>query len=349
MRGLYDEAFVHLQQGLSLLKALKPADRKFQSSLVSESSKYIETSLSDALMHLHVQSTFFGTDIDDPRLDRSRPKDADDFDNIIEARKELDMVFQPVSRFMTAVRKLASAGGPPDSDVSRLDVALMQADLQIDLTQYLHRLNRFESRVQDSLDQKSRRAIELMRLHHKTFSVVVETYVDIEDMTSDYHIDGFREILVLSEGIANSFDEQQSDPNNSNSRPTLLLDMGILPPLLYICLACPSVDIRRQALRCLRAWPHREGPWDSNLVGLMGKLILQVEIEAEFRRLSTTITEVASIRHITYISPQSRIICANMSMTDDQKTAILKYNTKDCGRGMPQLERRVLIDEGIWQ
>lgn len=80
----------------------------------------------------------------------------------------------------------------------------------------------------------------------------------------------------------------------------------------------------------------------------MGRLTLQVEIEEEFKRLSTTTTGITSIRDITYISPPSRIRCVNMSLTEDQKTAILRYSTKDRGPGMPQLERRVLIDEAIW-
>lgn len=351
LRGLYDEAFVHLQQGLSLVKAFKEVDTQPQSPLVLESSKYIETALSDAMMRLHLQSGFFGADISDPQLTRSRIDDYQGFNSIIEAREELDIVFQPVSRFMDAVRQLASEPRPPDSNITRLDVTRMQVCLRIELARYLHRLNRFESRMQKSLDRKSQRAIDLIRLHHKTFSLVLETYIDIEDMTYDVHIDGFREMVLLSERITNSFDER-SDPNNNSSRPTFLLDMGILPPLLYVCLTSPCVYTRRQALRCLRAWPHREGPWDSNLVALMGTITLQVEIEAEFKRLSTikTIrkTKVSSVRDITYIPPPSRIICVNMTMDDNQKTAVLKYNTKERGSGMPQLERRVLVDEVSW-
>lgn len=350
VRGLYDDAFVHLQQGLSLLISLKAADTKSQSSSISGCSTCIETSLSDALMHLHIQSAFFGAAISDSQLARPKSDNNEGFRDIVETREELDIVFHPVSRFMIAVRMLPSEGGPPDSNVTGLDVTLMQADIRIKLARYLHRLNQFETRVGGSLDHKSQRAIDLIRLHHKTFVVVLETYIDIEDMTYDFHIDGFKEMVKLSKRISKSFDEQ-GDPNNNNrhSRPTLLLDMGIIPPILYICLKCPCVDTRRQALKCLKSWPHREGPWDSNLVALMGRLTLQVEIEEEFKRLSTTTTSKAtSIRDITYISPPSRIIGVNMTMTDDQKTAILKYNTKERGPGMPQLERRVLIDEAIW-
>ncbi|RAO73864.1 uncharacterized protein BHQ10_009876 [Talaromyces amestolkiae] len=349
VRGLYDEAFVHLQQGLSLLSSLKAADTKSQSLSVSDSSKYIETSLSDALMHLHIQSSFFGADFSDPRFIRPKSEDTADFRDITEAREELDILLQPVSRFMTAVRLLASEGGPSNSNVTRLDVAHMQADLRIELARYLHRLNKFETRVRGSLDNKSQRAVDLIRLHHKTFAVVLETYIDIEDMTYDFHIDGFKEIVKMSEQIAKSFDEQ-CDPNNNNShsRPTLLLDMGIIPPLLYVCLTCPCVDTRRQALRCLKAWPHREGPWDSNLIALMGRLTLQVEIEEEFKRLSTTTaTKIASLRDITYIPPPSRIFNVHMTITDDQMTGIFMYNTKERGPGMPHLERRVAIDEAI--
>jgi hypothetical protein len=353
-RGLYDDAFVHLQQGLSLLSTLKAADTKSQNASISCCSNYLETSLSDTLMHLHIQSAFFGADTSDPQLTLSKSDDNEGFRDMIEAREVLNRAFQTLSRFMTADKKLAPEGGPPDSDVTRRDVALMQADLRIELARYLHRLDEFETRVRDSLDQKSQRAVDIMRLHHKTFAVAVETYIDIEDMTCDIHIDRFKEIVLLSERIANSFDEQ-CDPNNRHSRPTLLLDMGILPPLLYVCLKCPCVDTRRRALDCLKEWPHREGPWDSNLVALMGRLTLQVEIEAEFKRLSTTTTtttttttKITSIRDITYIPAPSRIMCVNMSMDNDQKTAILKYTTKECGPGMPQLERRVLIDEAIW-
>jgi hypothetical protein len=347
---MYDDAFVHLQQGLSLIKVFKAADVQSRNSPVSGSSNYIETSLSDAMLRLHIQSAFFGTDASDPQISGFRSDDDEDFGSIGEARGDLDRVFLPVSQFMDTVRNLASEGGPPDSGITRPDVAQMQFNLRIELARHLHRLNRLESQVQDSLDQKSQRAIDLIRLHHKTFSVVAETYIDIEYSTCDLHIDEFRELVILSERIANSFGEQSNNTCTNNalsSRPSLLLDMGILPSLLYVCLACPSVDVRRQALRCLQAWPHREGPWDSNLVALMGSLILQVETEAEIQRVSSTATTVTSIQDITYISPASRIICVNMTMDDDQKTAILRYNTKECNRGMPQLERRVLVDEVI--
>ena len=346
-RGLYDDAFIHLQQGLSLLSTLKAADTKSQNASVSGCSNYIETSLSDALMHLHVQSAFFGADTSDPQLTLSKSDDNEGFRDMIKAREELNRAFKSLSHFIYAVNKLASEGGPPDSDVARRDVALMQADLRIELARYLRRLDGFETRVRDSLDRKSQRAIDIMRLHHKTLAVAVETYIDIEEC--DIHIDRFKEIVLLSERIANSFDKQ-NDPNNRHSRPTIILDMGILPPLLYVCLKCPCVDTRRRALQCLKAWPHREGSWDSNLAALMGRLTLQVEIEAEFKRLATTTTttKITSIRDITYIPPPSRIMCVNISMDDDQKTAILKYNSNECGPGMPQLERRVLIDEAIW-
>lgn len=348
VRGLYDGAFVHLQQGLSLLSSLKAVDTTSQESPVSSGSTHIETSLSDALMHLHIESAFFGVDIPNPQLNRLKSQqDNEDFRDITEAREELDKVFRPVSRFMTTVGELLSEGGPPDSHVTRVDVARMQTNFRIELARYLHRLTKFESRVYHSLDHKTQRAIDLIRLHHKTFSVALETYIDLEGMTYDFYVNDFKEMVILSEKITKSFDEEREpNKNNSRSRPTLLLDMGIIPPLLYVCLKCPCVETRRQAMRCLRAWPHREGPWDSNLIGLMGRLILQVEIEQEFKRLSTTTStaEVTSIRDITYITPPSRIMCANMTMDDDQKTAILRYNTKECVPGMPQLEKRVLVD-----
>ncbi|EED13611.1 conserved hypothetical protein [Talaromyces stipitatus ATCC 10500] len=330
LRGQYNDAFVHLHQGLSLVK------------------EYIESCLSETMLRLHLQSAFFGVDVSDPyQLTKSEYDDNQDFDNIMDARQHLDRLFQQICCYIAAVEQLPSEGGGESSSMTRLEVKKMQQSLRIELTSYLHRLNKFESRARGLSDTRCQRAIDLVRLHHRTFSLMLETYIDSEDIIYDLHVNEFGEAVLLAEGIANSFWEENIPSNYS--RPTLLLDMGILPPLIYICLKCPSVVIRRQALQIIREWPHREGPWDSNLIAIMANLVLQLEIEMEFQRLcGNTATTISSASDITYISSLSRIMNVNISLDADQRSAILKYRTKECGPNEPPFERHILLDEFDW-
>ncbi|CAG8908949.1 unnamed protein product [Penicillium egyptiacum] len=59
------------------------------------------------------------------------------------------------------------------------------------------------------------------------------------------------------------------------------VEMGYIPPVYYTALKCRVPRIRRQAVRALRAAPHREGVWDGTILADVLEEIIRVE-EGDF-------------------------------------------------------------------
>ncbi|KAJ5509239.1 hypothetical protein N7527_011382 [Penicillium freii] len=59
------------------------------------------------------------------------------------------------------------------------------------------------------------------------------------------------------------------------------VDMGYIPPIYYTAIKCRVPRIRRQAVRALRAAPHREGLWNGSLLADVVEEIIRVE-EGDF-------------------------------------------------------------------
>jgi hypothetical protein len=345
--GQYDAAFAHLRQGLSIIQDSRAKEKSpSPSSSVSNSMDDVQTSLAETMARLDVQSVFFGVKV--PHLGLS-PTDGTDSENehclnefqtLSEARRYLDFLFDRVSRFLEVVNIL-----PVEERLSssrRLGLGEKQSELRIGLSEYLERLKRSETRLLRSGGKKEQRGFDLIRLHHRTFSVVLETYLaERGDMVWDAYLDGFKEMVALSERISHSFWEE-SDPDK-RSRPTLLLDMGIIPSLLYVCTKCPDSGVRQQALGILEAWPHREGPWDSNLVTILARQVISIETEAEIQRLSA-VSAVPSSRDWTYISEPSRVQDVFLTVAEDQTHAVLTYKTKEPGQAASSKEKLIVLD-----
>lgn len=59
------------------------------------------------------------------------------------------------------------------------------------------------------------------------------------------------------------------------------VEMGYIPPVYYTALKCRVPRIRRQAVRALRAAPHREGVWNGSILADVLEEIIRVE-EGDF-------------------------------------------------------------------
>ncbi|KAJ5170553.1 transcriptional regulator family: Fungal Specific TF [Penicillium coprophilum] len=59
------------------------------------------------------------------------------------------------------------------------------------------------------------------------------------------------------------------------------VEMGYIPPIYYTALKCRVPRLRRQAVRALRAAPHREGLWNGSLLADVLEEIIKVE-EGDF-------------------------------------------------------------------
>lgn len=65
------------------------------------------------------------------------------------------------------------------------------------------------------------------------------------------------------------------------TRNGFTVEMGYIPPVYYTAIKCRVPQIRRQAVRVLRAAPHREGLWNGSLLADIVEEIIKVE-EGDF-------------------------------------------------------------------
>jgi Fungal specific transcription factor domain len=341
LRGQYDPAFAHLQWGLSIIKQLQansdakqkpmsPSSPRWLNSSSSNSpspTEDIETSLVEAMSRLHYQSTFFGIDVSSSEavVAESVPGDngygLDGFESIAEARKNLDGLFNKSCRVVSSYSQLSAEDRLLDSN--RLPFERDQRELRIECANFSTRFNRSAARIHHPGCKESQRAIDLIRLYHKTSYLMLDTFIEREGVSYDSYTDDFRKLVTISERIADSFREGNS--RDGGSRPALMLDIGIIPALTYVCMKCADTSLRRRALRMLEVWPHREGPWDSNLLAIMASELIQAETEAEMQSLPAA-ESAPTLLGINHISPSSRVANPSLIVQDDQTRAVLTYS-----------------------
>ncbi|OQE30865.1 hypothetical protein PENFLA_c002G09023 [Penicillium flavigenum] len=78
-------------------------------------------------------------------------------------------------------------------------------------------------------------------------------------------------------------------------RSGFTIEMGYIPPVYYTALKCRVPRIRRQAVRALRAAPHREGVWNGSILADVLEEVIRVE-EGDFYagnvRVNTSVGQV---------------------------------------------------------
>lgn len=332
LRGRYDPALLHLEKGLSIIRD------------PSRKHGHDEDALTEAMSRLDVQAVFFGVKeyyFDPNSANYARSKDSiHDFRNLAEARREFDRVSHRIFRFSRYAKSLISNGSSLEVLVEHLGDN--QVELKDELGKYSQRLNRSKRKLLQPGGPREQRAFDLLCLHQMSLSVLLDTYLEEEEvLNSEAHLDACEDLVTLSEKVTNSVRAESG--SDCNSLPSLSLDTGIIPSLFYVCSKCPHAAMRQRALNLLESWPHREGLWDSNLVAILARQLISIETEAEAQRLLEEGTEP----NINYISTGSRVQNAFMHVSEDQRHAVITYTTKEAETEVTKKTRLVLLDDDV--
>lgn len=324
LRGQYDSALLHLKNGLAIVEEGRQHFHE-ESDVVRTAA---EQTLLAIITRLETQSVFFGPP---PGTDfaLSFPNDrlgGTYFRTIHEVQVVLDSLLASSVRFFAAVSRF-----PVIDRVARLHPRLSDAQSKL-IAQYCGFRQQLDMSMAHCLHPaslKEQRGLDLIILHHISFSMLVETLLcgDDQSIYNDY-LSSFQQMLALSIKISQSFKEE----SNSSTRPTLLLDMGIIPSLFFICWKCRDFDLRHQALNVLEEWPHREGIWDSRLFSIFAWQVIQLEKEA--MAASSNPGSSSSI-------PQDH----SLEVSKDQSHMILRYQTHESGKGVLKQERIIPLGE----
>ncbi|KAL2822305.1 hypothetical protein BDW59DRAFT_180875 [Aspergillus cavernicola] len=244
LRGQYDDAFQHLQSGLRILNETK----------AHLSERAIEPSIVTAFADLEVQSLQFGVcgdfSPDDELVPETSTNDMETFHSLPDARRALGSLLGPAYRF------LVQCAGLSEEEILLNYGSLHQTQLQLfsQFSGFGYCLESFCSC--SKLNRKEQRGADMIRLVHRSVSLPLKTALLRDETTLAYYTPEYETLLSMVEEITEMFPE----------RPTVTLDMGILPPLYAAAMWCRDYTVRRRAIAALQSWPHREGSFDSNWV-----------------------------------------------------------------------------------
>jgi hypothetical protein len=132
-----------------------------------------------------------------------------------------------------------------------------------------------ESKSKD-LSSREVQGAALLKIHHTTAKIMAGVHPDVSDMRAVFeavnaeifleYLDDFQIITNLSRPLIAAAEQ---DAKNGKPPLTFSSDLGLIGPLYYVCINCPTVSIRTTAMELLLRCPRREGMWNSVLIAQM--------------------------------------------------------------------------------
>ncbi|KAL4768617.1 hypothetical protein BDW60DRAFT_117434 [Aspergillus nidulans var. acristatus] len=267
IRGDFDRAITHLQNGLRVLGARK-LDYQMLYQTHPAFEQDIDRSLAAAMVHLDLQSAHFGLSETHTPLDlatlavdqATRPDPSNmEFNCIQDACFARDRTLHQIVTFVNFCETLSAA-----ELVANYPVLLKeQQKQQVQLASFAQGLRHLEQKMLDltGLRSKDLQSLDLLRMHHKGVSLIIDVcLIKDRDVIRDMYSDRFSEVVDLAEQITAGVQDRARE---AGPRPTLMMETAVIGPLYYIIQKCRNKEIAKRALRALEEWPHREGIWDS--------------------------------------------------------------------------------------
>ncbi|KAF7959577.1 hypothetical protein EAE96_001193 [Botrytis aclada] len=271
LRGHYESAMVHLQSGLGILRDIRKSSTRNQ--IIEEKIAPLFRRLSlQSFLYIEAKNMHDRTSFVEKLIDISG-KDTvmfEEFKSIEDARNGLDQVtdalfrtFYMMERFLPIILQPAESRAEFDKYTSQLFLWNLAFEQFM-----LSRGKNFTSReVQGAA---------LLKIHHTTLKIMAAMFPDISDMTVVAemvdtnrflkYLDDFQIIIDLSRSLIVA-----AEQDAMNGRPPLTFssDLGVIGPLYYVCIHCPTASIRESAMELLLRCPRREGMWNSAIIAQM--------------------------------------------------------------------------------
>ncbi|PWY81988.1 hypothetical protein BO70DRAFT_44022 [Aspergillus heteromorphus CBS 117.55] len=296
--GAPKNAFTHLQQGLNILN-------NSRSGRVSKA----ETSLKTAFLHMNSHRANF----DDPKVlvtlhpSRERlaepPYERDKFHSLTDAKDR----FRPLMCNIFNLRSRCTFVLRGDVDVDPLELSVQQCQLQRQIHDYREDFEKFvrSKCTRKRWGPREARNADVIRLYIATMTSVAATMLDPTEMLFDQYLSGFKRVNELVEQIMDSFKSQ------FGSLPVVIMDMGIVPALLWSCVKCRDLKTRKRSLQLLQAWPHREAIYDTTLCCMVSNAHITTENDAA--------------DNSGFVPMSARLTTQTIRITDDRSHIVFGY------------------------
>ncbi|CEL06041.1 hypothetical protein ASPCAL07152 [Aspergillus calidoustus] len=266
LRGFYENAFLHLQSGLRILR-----DLQLTGPVANPTSRQslVEQCIVAAFAHLDILAAHYdrvfpilrahGQHIAHP------PAAPTPFHTLPEARIAFDSLLSAAYEFS------APCMGMTEEQVvaSYSVLQAQQHEVWWQMNQFTHSFRPFYTTTYHKLSPKEQRGADIINLNLISLPVCLQTCLLGKNYAAMAHYTSELETVCrLTEEIMSKFPE----------RPSFTLEAGVLPPLYLSAILCVEYGVRWRAIELLRSWPHREGPFDSNWLASLAEEALRLDL-----------------------------------------------------------------------
>jgi hypothetical protein len=284
LRGHFESARIHLQQGLNLLEASGLLKRKGH-LLVGPSQEHVDDCIVQALSRLHVQLELLKQVHRGSSLRLQIPFlecKSSTFPSLKEAWSWLHHLMGTVFHLNGEVREQFCQDSSPSTDLLQ-----RHRSIQENLTQWLNTYNTTIQAMNGRMRKDQAQIYGLLRTYHIMITIMAATCLyPGDEMVFDLYTDQFLEMITLLADLwrfLSMYSAYGSRPAQFHMWRSIA-DMAWIAPLYYTAIKCRVHRIRLHAIRLLETSFHREGFWDSQILAFVARKVMEIE-EGDFYQL----------------------------------------------------------------
>ncbi|GIJ86417.1 hypothetical protein Asppvi_005305 [Aspergillus pseudoviridinutans] len=305
LRGHFEAARIHLQQGLNLLEGSGLSKRKGH-IIVGQSQEYVDDWIVQALSRLHIQVELLKQVHRGSSLRLQIPYlqcKSSTFPSVKEAWSWLHHQMGTVFHLNGEVLGHVCPKSDPPAELFQ-----RQQSIHENLTQWLNTYNATIQAMNGRMPKDQAQIYGLLRAYHNMITIMAATCLfPGDEMVFDLHTDQFLEMITMLAQLWKFLSRYSA----FGSRPAQFFmsrsigDMGWIAPLYYTAIKCRVHRIRLHAVRLLEASFHREGFWDSQILAFVARKVMEIE-EGDFYQLLDSVEEFAlhrPPRHVDMLFP----------------------------------------------
>ncbi|KAF4627657.1 hypothetical protein G7Y89_g10501 [Cudoniella acicularis] len=266
LRGRYQTAQAHLQNGLKLIKENLP----FRES--------IDDWILEVFFRLHVQVELFnqGSQHACLLLQASKPEHLDPtFRSLKHARKHMDQILDEIF-YLT---EQGHQHGIPNQAGYPSELLNHQKLIQAKLSSWLLTSQAYKDNLNSPMNVRDEMAFKLLHYFHTMAAIMTHAALwPACEWIFDSHTADFVSIILQAIKLRRVVPEDAVDIiGKGHDLSRSIADMGWIPPLYYTAVKCRNHRVRLQAIKLLNSTDHGEGIWDPRSAACIARKVMEIE------------------------------------------------------------------------
>ncbi|RDW76932.1 hypothetical protein BP6252_04985 [Coleophoma cylindrospora] len=292
LRGHVNEAQIHLQNGLKILRELQLLSPGSDGSLCwNPGRESTDDWIVEAFFRLYLQVELFHYTYHHSSLVLHAPwpeTPAVVFHSIHGAWRQMDQLLSKIFHLALQGRQYTKAVS--HSTCYPRTLIRQQQRIRTGLAQWLDMFKVFKRPFRDPKSAE-KKVCRLMYPYHTMASIMLDTCLQstdelVFDSCTHLFVRLINQLAELAD-YATDTTSIHSQPGHRADMSRSIVDIGWITPLYFAAVKCRIHRIRLQAIRLLETSAHREGIWDTKTAACVAKKVMEVEERDFYKDIDT--------------------------------------------------------------